>query len=236
LACAGSYQKAHALAFAATSLLLIPTLWRNCPLFGDIVTTFDTDHREVWLTIDDGPNPIETPAILSVLKKHNARATFFAIGKNVVRWPELAKSIVDQGHDIQNHTFSHQSSRFWMATPHVAQNEISLANEAIAAVTGIKPTLFRAPAGLANPFVHSMVEKAGLQMVGWSASGNDGIPHDSDNVIQKIYNVLSPGKIILLHESSLRHQPSGKRARTLENLLLKFEADGYKTALPFLEK
>ena len=229
----GSHQKAHALALAGSSILLIPTLWRNCPLFGDVVTTFATDHREVWLTIDDGPNPNETPAILEVLKKYNARATFFAIGRNVLRWPEIAKSIAEQGHEIQNHTFSHEVSRFWMAPPRVAQNEISLANEVIASVTGIKPTQFRVPVGLANPFVHSMVEKAGLQMVGWSASGNDGIAHDSDKVIQKIFNVLSPGKIILLHESSLRHQPCGQRARTLENLLLKLKAADYKTTLPF---
>ena len=229
----GSYQKAHALALAGSSILLTPTLWRNCPLFGDIVTTFDTVQREVWLTIDDGPNPNETPANLDVLRKYNARATFFVIGRNVLRWPTLAKSIVEHGHEIQNHTFSHDVSRFWMATPRRVQKEISLCNEAIFSVTGIQPSKFRVPVGLANPFVHSMVEKAGLQMVGWSASGNDGIPHDPDKVIQKIFYALSPGKIILLHESSLPHHPPGQRAKTLESLLMKLEVAGYKTTLPF---
>jgi len=228
----GSNQKAHAFALAASSLFLIPTLWRNCPLFGDIITTFETSKREVWLTIDDGPNPDETPAILNILKEHKARATFFAIGRNVLRWPHLARLIVENGHQIQNHTFSHNASFFWGASSKFAQKEITLCNEAILSVTGIQPNQFRVPVGFANPFVHGVVERKNLQMVGWSASGNDGIRHNPKNVIQRICKTLTPGKIILLHESSLHGQQRGNRAHTLRNLLLRLESEGYQTAIP----
>ena len=120
----GSNQKAHAFALAASSLFLIPTLWRNCPLFGDIITTFETSKREVWLTIDDGPNPDETPAILDILKEHKARATFFAIGRNVLRWPHLANLIVEHGHQIQNHTFSHNAAFFGGQLPNLLKKKL----------------------------------------------------------------------------------------------------------------
>jgi peptidoglycan/xylan/chitin deacetylase (PgdA/CDA1 family) len=233
VALTGSQQKAHAFALLASSFILIPTLWRNCSLFGDIITTFETANREVWLTIDDGPNPQETPGILKILKKHNARATFFTIGRSVLRWPKLANLIVEHGHQIQNHTFSHNARFFWLSSPRVVQKEIALCNDAIFSATGIQPKQFRVPVGFANPFVHGRVERERLQMVGWSATGNDGIRHNPDNVIQKIFKSLSPGKIILLHESSLRSQPCGNRADTLCKLLRRLDSEGYKTTLPF---
>jgi len=212
--------------------ILLPTLWRNCGWLGPVRRRFLAARNEVWLTIDDGPNPHETPAILDVLSEHHAKATFFVVGKNVARWPHLARMIVERGHSIQNHTFHHRSATFWAATPAVVRREIALCNEAIFAATGTTPTQFRAPVGMANQFVHAEVEKAGLELIGWSASGNDGVPHNPAKVLEKIRRRVNPGAIVLLHEGPLRGLEIGERARSLRALLVALESRGFRTMLP----
>ena len=212
--------------------ILLPTLWRNSDWLGPVRQRFLTAQNEIWLTIDDGPNPHETPEILDVLSAHQAKATFFVVGKNVARWPHLAQMIVERGHSIQNHTFHHRSATFWAATPAVVRREIALCNEAIFAATGITPTQFRPPVGIANPFVHAEVEKVGLDMIGWSASGNDGVAHKPAKVLEKIRRGVNPGAIVLLHEGPLRGLAIGERARTLRTLLVELESRGFHTVLP----
>jgi peptidoglycan/xylan/chitin deacetylase (PgdA/CDA1 family) len=212
--------------------ILLPTLWRNCGWLGPVRQRFLTAQNEVWLTLDDGPNPHETPEILDVLSEHQAKATFFVVGKNVARWPHLARMIVERGHSIQNHTFHHRSATFWAATPADVRREIALCNEAIFAVTGTMPTQFRAPVGMANLFVHAEVEKAGLKMIGWSASGNDGVAHKPAKVLEKILRRVNPGAIVLLHEGPMPGLAVGERARTLRALLVALESRGFRTVVP----
>ena len=212
--------------------ILLPTLWRNCGWLGPVRRRFLAARNEVWLTIDDGPNPHETPAILDVLSEYQAKATFFVVGKNVACWPHLARMIVERGHSIQNHTFHHRSATFWAATPADVRREIALCNEAIFAATGTTPTQFRAPVGMANHFVHAEVEKAGLELIGWSASGNDGVVHNPAIVLKKILCRVNPGAIVLLHEGPLRGLAVGERARILRRLLVALESRGFHTLLP----
>lgn len=228
----GNPGRAHDLALASSTLFLAPTLIRNCPWYGDVITRFPTNNKEVWLTIDDGPDPQNTPEILDVLQRHQARATFFVIGRKVMKYPDLARSVVEAGHDLQNHTYSHSACSFWSASPKVAGREILLGSAAIQTVTRTHPSLFRAPAGLANPFVHDAAEKAGLSLIGWTASGNDGIPHDPDRVLSRVLRRLRPGAIILLHEGPLIGMTPGTRARTLDRLLSQLDSRGYRTVRP----
>ena len=228
----GSLSRAHILAFAATGSILIPTLKRNSQWFGPVETRFVSPERKVWLTIDDGPDPYETPGILEVLEKHGVKATFFVIGTRVKRWPDLAREIVKLGHSLQNHTYHHSAGSFWCASPEIAEREIRMCDEIIFETTGIRPNLFRAPVGLANPFVHAAAQRAGLKMLGWSANGWDGITHHPEKVVSRILASLSPGAIILFHDGSLKGLAPGTRARTLEDLLIRLKAKGYETILP----
>lgn len=232
----GSLGSAHSFALAATGTILIPTLWKNSQWFGPVETRFDTLERHVWLTIDDGPDPEETPGILRVLEKHGVKATFFAIGERVRRWPDLAREIVRSGHGLQNHTYHHSSGTFWCASPGRASREISMCGDVILETTGVRPNLFRTPVGLANPFVHATVQRAGLRMVGWSATGWDGVSYHPGKVIARILGHLSPGAIILIHEGSLRGIPQGTRARTLDELLFQLKLKGYEAVLPDIVK
>lgn len=229
---AGSLSRAHLLAIAASGVLLGPTLVRNCQWYGPIVRGFSTDQREVWLTIDDGPDPQNTPEILDLLTRYNATATFFCIGEKIAKWPHLAKAIAAEGHQLQNHTFTHPTGSFWAATPKRARQEIERCRLIIADTVGITPTQFRTPVGLSNPFVHAEVERAGLSMIGWSIAALDGIPHEPNRVVQKILHSFFPGGIILLHEGALCGMPQGTRARTLESILQGLEAQGFSTVIP----
>lgn len=228
----GRWMRAHHLAFGSSALLLAPTLVRNCGWFGPVINGFATDRREIWLTIDDGPDPGNTPGILDVLGQHGARAVFFAIGERVRRWPELARRIVAEGHQMQNHTQSHPARTFWAAGPWRVAREIRMGSEAIFQATGMQPAFFRAPAGLANPFVHAAVEKDGLRMMGWSATGFDGVAHCPDRVLRKILARVRPGAIVLLHENQLPCMKADARARTLDRLLRELRHRGFRTALP----
>lgn len=228
----GHIRRGHRLGMAAATAFLAPTLMRNCSWWGPVQRHFPTENREVWLTIDDGPDPDETPPILDVLGKFEAKATFFCIGRRVAEEPALARTMAGAGHDLQNHTFSHPASTFWAASPRRAHREIELGSAAIRDATGREPTLFRAPAGLANGFVHAAAEHARLSLVGWSAAGCDGIPHDPDAVIGRILAAVQPGCIILLHENRLPGIAPGQRAVTLRKLLAALANRGLQPIIP----
>jgi len=99
--------------FASHLLILFPTLVANCQWWGPVVTHFDTTRREVWLTIDDGPDPLDTPRLLEILRRFEARATFFVIGERAARFGEELEAIRAAGHEIANHTARHPSATFW---------------------------------------------------------------------------------------------------------------------------
>jgi len=230
----GAFSSAHYLALAGTAALLLPTLKRNSSWFGPVITRFSTQERTVWLTIDDGPDPIDTPEILDVLARYDARATFFGIGEKIARWPHLAVAITNAGHQLQNHTMHHHAGSFWAATPERARREILLCSEVIEQTTGTAPTQFRVPVGLANPWVHAAAEKARMKLIGWSASGLDGISHSPERVVAKILHAVRPGSIILIHEGSIPRMRPGTRARTLEALLQRLSSQGYRMIIPVL--
>jgi peptidoglycan/xylan/chitin deacetylase (PgdA/CDA1 family) len=155
------------------------------------------------------------------------RAVFFVIGKKAEAHPALCRRMVDEGHSVQNHTYSHPSATFWSAGPRRAAEEITRCSAAIEKAIGRMPVHFRAPVGMANPFVHLAAEACGLKIMGWSATGHDGIAHDPARVVRRIRRSATPGGIILLHESHLRSMREGERACTLSELLNTLKVDGY---------
>lgn len=232
---AGSFAESFPMGVAAWSAFLLPTLFRNCPWNGPVTCTFETQAREVWLTIDDGPDPTDTPEILEVLGNHQATATFFAVGRRVEEHPDLAAAVTRAGHPMQSHTYSHPSASFWAAGPTRVRQELGNGIRVIRESTGIQPTQFRSPAGLSNPFVHARVSQLGLQMVGWSVAGFDGIPHNPDAVVERVLAEIRPGAILLLHEGPVLGMKPGTRARTLARILAGLDSAGYKTVIPALE-
>ena len=186
------------------TLVMTPLLWGtlhpSSRFFGPLQTT--TGNDQLWLTIDDGPDPTDTPVLLELLKKHKIKATFFVIGQKAEAHPELIRQIAEAGHGIGNHTWSHAQTSFWCKGPWATFREIARCQEAIQAITGRAPTLFRAPVGHSNIFVHAVLQRFGLELISWSSRGYDAVSTDTATVSQKITDSMKPGAIILMHEST----------------------------------
>lgn len=208
-------------------MLVLPGVLRNCTWFGKVQKSFPAQGKELLLTIDDGPDPRQTPHVLDVLARTGVRAVFFVIGKNVERDHTLCRRMAEEGHSVQNHTYSHSAATFWSAGPREAGDEIDRCNAAIEDATGTRPRRLRAPVGMANPFVHLAAESRSLEITGWSCTGNDGIAHHPSRVVQRIRRGATSGGIVLLHESHLHGMRPGERACTLSALLNTLKDDGY---------
>ena len=221
--------RSRAAAWAAhDALWLYPTLRRNCAWHGPIATQFETSEREVWLTIDDGPDERDTPGMLDLLARHRAQATFFVVGEKVAAQPELCRRIVDEGHSLGNHTQTHPAAFWWLLPRPLAHREIVRCNHSIRAATGAHPQWFRSPVGMSSTAVHPSATREGLQVVGWSADGCDGCPAAPTRIVERIAKRLRPGAIILLHESGR----SKHRVLTLSRLLDHLAEAGYRCVLP----
>lgn len=189
-----------ALHVACVGWLLLGTLNPQSKLFGAIQT--QTGNEEIWLTFDDGPDEEDTPAILALLEKRGVKATFFVVGEKAQKHPDLIRQMHEGGHQIGNHTWSHPQSTFWCAGPWRTYREIVRCQEAVEEISGEAPKVFRAPVGHSNVFVHAVLARFGLKLVGWSSRGFDGVSQDADEVINRIKKSMGPGGIVLAHEDS----------------------------------
>jgi hypothetical protein len=145
------------LELATKFLIVYPAIRANCRWFGPVIIRFRTQKKAVWLTIDDGPHPQDTPELLRLLKKRNAQATFFVVGRQVQKYPELAQAILRDGHTLANHTQTHPVLFFWSLLETRLTKEIDQCNKALREATGEQSRWFRAPAGMANLFLHFLL-------------------------------------------------------------------------------
>jgi peptidoglycan/xylan/chitin deacetylase (PgdA/CDA1 family) len=213
-------------------LIIYPAIRANCRWFGPVVTRFRTQKRAVWLTIDDGPHPEDTPALLKLLKMHNARATFFVIGRQVQKNPELARAILREGHTLGNHTQNHPVLFFWCYLKTRLAWEIDHCTKTLREATGEQTRWFRAPAGMANLFLHFLLRDRNLKLIGWSARGFDGLLHNTDAMATRICKTIEPGTIILLHEGRRDRKGRPINLILVETILTRLTAAGYVFIVP----
>jgi peptidoglycan/xylan/chitin deacetylase (PgdA/CDA1 family) len=197
--------------------------------FGPAATAFETPRREVWLTIDDGPDPASTPLVLDLLREHGARATFFVVGSQVARHPELARRIVAEGHTIGNHTQTHPAAGFWCATPARTAREIDECLAALLLANAPFERYFRPPVGIRNPFLDPQLAARGMKLVLWSARGFDGGGRDPDAALARISRQMRPGAILVSHEAGPR---PAARVEFVRKLLKHLAEKGYACVIP----
>lgn len=164
---------------------------------------------EVSVTIDDGPNPAITPAVLDVLDAFGARATFFCIARHAEQHPQLCREITRRGHSVQNHSHAHAHS-FSVWGPGAMARDVALAQERLGQITGERPQFFRAPAGLRNPFLDRVLHRQGLRLVSWTRRGFDTRQRDPARVQARLTRGLRAGDILLLHDGNAAQAPSGR--------------------------
>lgn len=229
----GAGDWALAVIMAAHALWLMPTLWPTCGWCGEVVTRLPGTHgRQVWLTIDDGPDPEDTPRLLDLLDRHQARATFFFIGTKAAVHPELVTEVLRRGHAVGNHTMTHPQFWFWAYGLTAVRNEITSCQSLLTLVTGVAPVWFRAPAGLKNPWVHAELERQHLRLACWSARGLDGVATDKDLVLRRLKRQVRPGSIVLMHEGRVDAEGRRLAPLILEDLLHWLAAESYCCTLP----
>jgi peptidoglycan/xylan/chitin deacetylase (PgdA/CDA1 family) len=164
---------------------------------------------EIAVTLDDGPDPDVTPAVLDLLDAHGARATFFCIAERARRHPALCREIVRRGHAVENHSLRH-SHRFSFLGPAGFAREIGAAQAMLAEITGTRPRYFRAPAGLRNPLLDPVLQKLDLRLVSWTRRGYDTLQRRAEPVLARLARSLAPGDILLLHDGNAARMPDGR--------------------------
>lgn len=186
-------------------------------------------RAEVSITLDDGPHPSITPAVLDLLDQHGARATFFCIARRAEQHPQLCREIVRRGHSVHNHSLRH-SHTFSLLGPQGFAREISAAQDALSQITGQRPRFFRAPAGLRNPFLARVLHELDLQLVSWTRRGFDTVRTDPTRVLERLTGELAAGDILLLHDGNAALAASGAPVvlEVLPALLRRFEQAGLR--------
>ena len=177
---------------------------------------------KVIFTFDDGPDPVTTPKILDILKRHNIRACFFVIGSKAEKHPELICRMVDEGHVVGNHTF-HHSPLFPLSGVPCIVSELKACDSAISNALGavcheaLSDRYFRPPFGVTNPDIARTVKKTGHKVVGWDVRSYDtvtvrdslkdeDVPEAVRKCVKRILRKAKPGSVVLLHDR-LRHSP-----------------------------
>jgi peptidoglycan/xylan/chitin deacetylase (PgdA/CDA1 family) len=204
------------------ALLLLPTLQANSQWLGPVITHFETDAPEVWLTIDDGPAS-DMPALLEMLAKTNTKVTFFLKGERAT--PAATRAITAAGHAMGNHSYSHPSATFWCLPPSWIAHEIDECN----AMLGTQ-RYFRAPVGMKNPAVHPLLAKRGMMLIGWTARGFDSVGTDPDRVAARILPRVRAGAIIVMHQGRPHSLPC------IERVINDLRGAGYAFVIPAEER
>ncbi|WP_433594834.1 polysaccharide deacetylase family protein [Lysinibacillus xylanilyticus] len=193
---------------------------RTYQLFGGLTNQIETNQKVVALTFDDGPAD-NTNQILSLLEEYNAKATFFLIGAEIEKFPEEARRIAEEGHQIGNHTYSH--NRMIFKTPSYYKDEIEKTDQLIRD-TGYKGEIdVRPPNGKKLIGLPYYLNKHKRETITWNLEPDTFYTTVSDKVKYVTENI-EPGSIILLHPM---YDKTGKALQTIEGILQKLSNEGY---------
>jgi len=171
----------------------------------------------VHLTFDDGPDPTWTPRCLEHLAHANAHATFFVIGSQARKHPELVRRVVGEGHAIGNHTLTHAHP--WRMRERRARAEVRDGADVLADILGFAPHYFRPPHGARR---HCMIEEAQVlqqQLVMWDVSAIDWGPFGTSSRIAKRLSRIQDGNIVLMHDGANQHNRPDQLLKVLPEFL-----------------
>jgi len=178
--------------------------------------------ERIALTFDDGPHPVYTPMILDILKENGIKATFFIIGENAEKHPDIVRRIIAEGHEIGNHTYSH---------PHLKNigekqltKELKETEKLLKEKFSYTPALFRPPEGYCCSAVTNSVNTMGYTMVLWDVDTTDWAHNPSDNIVKTVLASTKDGSIILCHDFVTKPSPTPDAIRVF---IPKLKAKGY---------
>ena len=212
-----------------SSLIAIFIITSFCVFFDQAVLTrkgtvyrVDTEHKKVALTFDDGPSPAWTPQILDELKRANVQATFFMIGHHVKKYPDVARRVAKEGHEIGNHGYAH--SVLFYYTEEELEEEIKYAELIIRETTGQTTKCFRPPKALITRREKEKIKSMGYHVVLWSLNSKDWVTFDDKYIVRYLLRNIKNGDIILFHDSGgVFKTEGGDRSETVSTIPLLIE-------------
>ncbi|EON72382.1 polysaccharide deacetylase family protein [Lysinibacillus sphaericus] len=190
---------------------------------GQIVWEIQTKEKIVALTFDDGPHKKYTSEILDLLAQYDAKATFFVVGQNAEKNPEVVLRMYEEGHEIANHTYTHPLKT---NVPNLMK-EIKQTHETIYSISGYSPILFRPVEGQYTDAMISAVVKEGYKVVMWSWHldtldwKNPGV----NKIVDTVLRGVKEGNVVLFHDGGGNRQQTVK---AMEKILPELEKKGYK--------
>jgi peptidoglycan/xylan/chitin deacetylase (PgdA/CDA1 family) len=188
----GQPQTQHASLPAQTPPVLAPTLKHS-------YTSCNVEGRYIAITFDDGPSAQLTPRLLDILKERGIKATFFVVGRNAAEYPDIIRRMDSEGHEIANHSWSHPALTQMGAEG--VRKQIENTNDAIARITGKRPSLMRPPYGATSSALNKrLTEEYGLKVILWSVDPLDWKYRNANRVYSSIIQNTQPGSIILAHD------------------------------------
>ena len=196
--------------------------------YGPVFTEVKTSQKVVALTFDDGPYPPYTEEILDILKEYKVTATFFVLGKNAEKFPELVRREVAEGHQIGNHTYDHidllKEDRKTIA------DEVDRTNKIILTITGQVPRVMRPPHGFRDAVVMEVMAERGLNVVEWSVASRDWTNPGTDVIVERTVSKVKNGSVILLHDGDGVAQAASREqtVRAARQIIRELLAQGYK--------
>lgn len=195
-------------------------------MYGRVICRARPGTGMMALTFDDGPHPVTTRQVLSTLAPSRHRATFFVLGEKAERHPDVIREIRDAGHTLAIHGYVHDR---WhpLRGPKRIADELRRALEVVERVSGLRPTWFRPPVGQTSPSSVIGVRRAGLELMGWSGRGYDGVATRSPaGVLKSALKCLDDGAVVVLHDASERDDFVPASLAILPQLLAELDARG----------
>lgn len=175
------------------------------------------EEPTIYLTFDDGPIPQVTPWVLEQLKAYGAKATFFCVGNNARRYPEILQQVVDAGHTIGNHTMHHLDG--WKT------DNVPYFHDVRHCALQLQSSLFRPPYGRLKPSQAQFLQRH-YEIVMWDVLSGDFDPElDADDCYQNVVKNARPGSIVVLHDSLKSEE---KLRNILPRLLAHYAEQGYR--------
>ncbi|HSN13374.1 MAG TPA: polysaccharide deacetylase family protein [Anaeromyxobacteraceae bacterium] len=219
---------AIALALAAAAILAMHAFWPAFDLAGGTLRAGSRSEREVALTFDDGPSG-DTPAVLDALDRAGVRATFFVLGREAERRPDLVREIARRGHAVALHGHTH--ARLVVAGPGRVARELDRCRDAIRRA-GVEPApWFRAPHGWKGPFLSRALRARGLTLVAWTRGAWDTERPGAGEIAARASRRPRPGEILLLHDGCGTPGIDPRRDQTAEaipEIVRRWKGEGYE--------
>jgi peptidoglycan/xylan/chitin deacetylase (PgdA/CDA1 family) len=189
-------------------------------------------EKIIYLTFDDGPDSENTPLVLAILKEYNVKATFFVVGTQVSKHPEILQQIFTAGHAIGNHTYNHVYRELYQSTTNYIE-QLQHNDEVIKGIINVRPRISRAPGGTTGHFTSEYwkaLKVQGYIEVGWNISSGDASSAKADTILKNIIDQTKKNTYLWSHAILLMHDGKGHRetVKALPSIIKFYKEQGFE--------